>query len=229
MSSRPRGLWGDVRLVAAKDLRLEARGRVAINHVVPFVAVVVMVFGIVLDADVTTLRRAESGIFWVTLVFASMLVIQRSAAVERQDGLGDALRLSGLRPAGVYLGKALALWFQLVIVALTLALGMVVVYGTVLSSVGLLIVTTLAGTAAVAAAGSIYGPLAAGLAGRETVLSLLLLPVVAPVLLAATRAFEIALGRGVGSGWPWVGMLGMLVVIYTALGAVTAAPILDET
>jgi len=221
--------WSDAVLVAGKDLRLELRSRVAINHVLPFVAVVVMLFGIALDADTSTLRRAESGLFWVTIVFASMLVIQRSAAVDRADGLADAIRLSGLRPAGVYAGKVVALTAQLLAVAVVLAITMVVIYGTDPSSPALLAVTTVLAVACIAAAGAIYGPLAAGLAGRETVLSLLLLPVLAPVLLSATRAFEVALGRGVGTGWPWVGMLVMLLVTYSVLGALTAGPLLDET
>lgn len=225
----PGTVWADALAVAAKDLRLEVRSRVATNHVLPFVAVVVMLFGLVFDADATTLRRAESGIFWVTLMFAALIVVQRSAALERADGVTDALRLSGLRPAGIYLGKALACWAQLVAIAVVLGMAMVVVYGSEVRSAGLLAAAGLTGSAAIAAAGGIYGPIASGLAGRETVLSLLLLPVTAPVLLAASRASEVALGRGVGSGWPWVGMLGMLVVIYIALGTITAAPILDET
>ena len=43
------------------------------------------------------------------------------------------------------------------------------------------------------------------------------------------NAFEVAMGRGVGSGWPWVGMLGMLCGIYVVLGALTSGPLLDET
>ena len=47
---------------------------------------------------------------------------------------------------------------------------------------------------ALAAVGTLYGGLAAGAKGRETLLPLLLLPVVAPVLIGATRAFEAAFG-----------------------------------
>jgi len=216
-------------LVAGKDLRIEARSRVATNHVLPFVAVVVMLFAFALDTEATTLRRAAGGLFWVTVVFAAVLVVQRGAQLEQQDGAGEALRLSGLRPAGVFLGKGAALFVELMVVEVVLAVAMVVLYDLRLGGVVLLVVTAVVATAAIAAAGAIYGPLVAGLSGRETVLPLLLLPVLAPVLLAASRAFEVALGRGVGSGWPWVGMLGMLCGIYVVLGALTSGPLLDET
>ena len=83
---------------------------------------------------------------------------------------------------------------------------MVVLYDDVAHGAGLLVLTALAATAGLATAGTLYGVLAAGLRVRETLLPLLLLPVVAPVLIGATRAFEAALVRvaclraGPGSG-----------------------------
>ena len=74
-----------------------------------------------------------------------------------------------------------------------------------------------------AAVGTLYGGLAAGVTGRETLLPLLLLPVVAPVLIGATRAVEAALGTGgtaVVDGWPWVGLLAVFAVAFGVGGNV---------
>ena len=84
-------------------------------------------------------------------------------------------------------------------------------------------------TVAIAAASAVYGPLAGGLRSRETVLPLLLVPALAPVLLAATRAFEVAQGRGVGNGWSWAGMLGLVAVVYVTFGMAVWGPLLEET
>ena len=222
-------VFRDALLVARKDLRLEIRSRVATNRVMPFVLSVVLLFGFALDTDSGVLRRSSSGVFWVTVVFAATLLVQRSAAVEQADGIADALRLSAMSPGGIFLGKTAALVCQLLATEAVLAGAIVVVYDVDLSGPALLAAVTLMATVAVAAAGSMYGPIASGLAAGETVLPLLFLPVLAPVLLAATRAFEVALGRGVGSGWPWVGMLGMLSGIYLVLGVLTSGPLLDET
>ena len=59
---------------------------------------------------------------------------------------------------------------------------------------------------------------------RETLLPLLLLPVVAPVLIGATRAFEAALGTVGVDGWAWVGLLAVFAVVYIALGSSLSAP-----
>ena len=93
----------------------------------------------------------------------------------------------------------------------------------------LLVTAALAATVGIAAAGALYGPLASASRTRDTALPLLLLPVLAPVLLAATRAFEVALGRSVGGGWPWAGMLGIFAAVYLTLGAVVWGPLLEES
>ena len=59
-----------------------------------------------------------------------------------------------------------------------------------------------------AATGTLYGVLAAGLRVRETLVPLLLLPVLAPVMLGATRALEAAIDGVPSDAWPWVALLG---------------------
>jgi heme exporter protein B len=229
MMADARAVAGDALLIAGKDLRLEARTRVATNHVLPFVGAVVMIFAFALDPDTGVLRRATAGLFWVTVLFAAVLLIQRSFAVEQADGVPDSLRLSGLRPAGIFLGKVLSLIAELIGIEIVLVGAVIVLYGVHLKGALLLTVTTLAATIAIAAVGSVYGPLATGLRASETALPLLLLPVLAPVLLAATRAFEIALGDTAGGGWPWAGMLGIVAAVYLTLGLAVWGPLLEET
>jgi heme exporter protein B len=229
MMADARAVAGDALLIAGKDLRLEARTRVATNHVLPFVGAVVMIFAFALDPDTGVLRRATAGLFWVTVLFASVLLIQRTFALEQADGVPDSLRLSGLRPAGIFLGKVLSLIAELIGIEVVLVGAVIVLYGVRLKGALLLTVTALAATVAIAAVGSVYGPLAAGLRVRETALPLLLLPVLAPVLLAATRGFEIALGDTVGGGWPWAGMLGIVAAVYLTLGLAVWGPLLEET
>ena len=82
--------------------------------------------------------------------------------------------------------------------------------------------------APLAAAGTLYGVLAAGLRVRETLLPILLLPVLAPVLIGATKAFEAALGGAVADGWPWCGLLVSFALLYTAAGTLAFGTLLEE-
>ena len=174
-------MFRDAWLMAGKDLRIERRSRVALQQIVPFAVLVVVLFAFALDPDRGVLTRAAAGLFWVAVLFSALLAVQRSQTVEGADGVRDAIRLSGLDPAGVFLGKALAVAVQLLVLEVVLAVGVVLLYDVHVDGVGVLIATALATTAGLAAAGSLYGALASGLRVRETLLPLLLLPVVAPV------------------------------------------------
>ena len=219
----------DAALVAGKDLRLELRSRVAAGQVVPFSVLLLVLFGIALDPDRGVLDDATPGLFWVGVLFSAVLVVQRAWAVESTDDARDILRLCGLSPAGIFLGKAAALAVQLLVLEALLLLGVAVLYGAQLAGWPLLAATVVAATAGIAAVGSLYGVLAAGLRARDTLLPLLLLPVLAPVLIAATRAFEAALGGDLGDGWPWAGLLAVFAVGYLAGGLAAYGPLLEES
>lgn len=222
-------MWRDATLIAGKDLRIEARSRVATNQIAPFAVLVLVLFAFALDPDRGILTRAAAGLFWVAVLFAALLAIQRAFAVEASDSARDGLRLSGLDPAGIFLGKAAAVALQLLALEVLLGAFVVLLYDVDLHQAGLVAVTVVAATLGLAAAGTVYGMVAAGLRVRETLLPLLLLPVVAPVLLGATRATEAALDIApAAEAWPWVRLLSVFAVIYTTFGVLAFGTLLEE-
>jgi heme exporter protein B len=220
-------MWRDAALVAGRDLRVEARSRVTLQQVGPFALLVLILFAFALDPARQTLERATPGLYWITVLFAALLALARSAALDEADGVRDALRLSALEPAGVFAGKALAVAAELLVLEAVLGLGVIVLYGAEPAGIGLLAVTCVTATAAIASTGTLYGALVSGLRVRETLLPLLLLPVLAPVLLGATRAFEAALGGAPAEGWPWCGLLAAFAVLYSVAGAAAYGTLLE--
>ncbi len=220
-------MWRDATLVAGRDLRIEARSHVALQQVAPFALLVLLLFGFALDPDRGVLEPATPGLYWVTVLFSALLALARSAKLEEADGVRDAVRLSALEPAGVFVGKTLAVAAQLLVLELLLGVGVVILYGADPAGSGLLIATCLAATVAVAATGTLYGALVSGLRVRETLLPLLLLPVLAPVLIGATRAFEAALDGAPADGWPWCGLLATFAVLYSVAGAYAYGTLLE--
>jgi heme exporter protein B len=219
----------DALLIAGKDLRLELRSRVALNQVLPFALLVLVLFAFALDPDKSALTQATPGLYWIAVLFSALLSLQRSFAIEAADGNRDALRLSGLDPAGIFVGKVLAVSVQLIVLEMLLGIGVAVLYTTRIEGWGLLIVTSVIATASIAAAGTLFGVLAAGLRVRETLLPLLLLPVLAPVLIGSTRAFEAALNGSPSEGWPWVGLMSVFALLYIVAGVLGFGPLLEES
>lgn len=218
----------EVALVAGKDLRIESRARVTLQQVLPFGLIVLFLFAFALDPDRGVLRRVAPGLFWVTVLLAALLAISRSYSVESENGAIDALRMSGLDPAGVFLGKAAAIAVELVALEAVLVAGVVLLFDVSIASVGPLVLASVAATVGVAATGTLYGVLAAGLRVRETLVPVLLLPVVSPVLLGATRAWEAAIDGVLSDAWPWIGLLSIFAVLYVAVGMLAFGPLLEE-
>jgi heme exporter protein B len=220
------------RLVAAKDLLVEWRSRVVSNQVLPFAVLVMVMFAFALDSD-AVLERVAPGLIWLATIFSVLFLVARSYAIETADGALDAMRSAGVDPMGIFLGKTAALAAQLLVLEALLVGAAVVLYRADLgpSGVVLLVTTALVATVGLASVGTLYGGLAAGIKGRETLLPLLVLPVVAPVLIGATRATESAFrtnGIEVSEGWPWLALLTVFAVLFGVVGAVAYGSLVDE-
>lgn len=235
MPSRPSALVQTVMAVreiwalCRKDLQIEARSKVVATQVIPFAMVILVLFGLALDADSRTLRDLAPGLFWVATLFASVLAIQRSVAVETLSATFEALRLSGAPGWKLFAGKALAVGLQLLVIQVVLALGIIVLYRSNIQDPVLVVTAAVAATVAIASAGSLYGVLAVGMGVRDTILPMLLLPIMMPVLVAATRAFGDGLGTAAVDGWTWTGLLALLAVVYATVGALAYAVVIEDT
>jgi len=215
-------MWRDTLLVAGKDLRIEARSRVALSQVVPFGVVALVLFAFALGPDRTRMAAGAPGLFWLAVLFCAVLAVQRSVAVESVDGARDGLRLSGLDPAGLFLGK-------LIVLEVVLGVGVVLLYGARITTPWLIVASCLLGTLGLAATGTLYGALSAGLRVRETLLPFLLLPIAAPVLLAGTRIWQAGMAGGTAAdGSQWLRLLVVFDAVYLALGVVVYGPIQES-
>lgn len=221
-------MWRDALLVAGKDLRIELRSRVALWQVVPFAVLVLVLFGFALGPGRATLRSAAPGLYWLAVLFSTVLATQRSFAIESGEGTRDGLRLAGIDPAGVFLGKAAAVAVQLVVIQVVLGAGIVILFDVRFAALWVALVASVLATLGLSAAGVLYGALSAGLRVRETLLPLLVLPIVAPVLIAGSRAWSAAISGAVVSGASWLKILGPFAAVYLAVGVALYGP-LQET
>jgi heme exporter protein B len=213
-------LFADAVAVAGKDLRIEARSRVGLAQVLPFGGLVLVLFAFALDPQRRLLPHVAPGLFWIAVLLAAVLAISRSFAVESEHGARDALRLSGIDGAAVFLGKAAAVSLELLALEVVLLVGTFALYDVDVRGLQVLLPAALAATVGIAATGTLYGVLAAGVRVRETLVPLLVLPITAPVLLGATRAFDEALSGNSGEAWRWVQLLVVFAAVYVTAGVV---------
>jgi heme exporter protein B len=195
--------------------------------VLPVAVLSLVLYAFALGPVRQTLASAAPGLFWLAVLFSTVLATQRSFAIESGDGTRDGLRVSGIDPAGVFLGKAAAVAAELAVLQLVLWAAMTLLFGVHLRTPWLAVVASFLATIGLATAGTLYGALSAGLRVRETLLPLLVLPVLAPVLLAASRAWSGALSGSVSAGVSWLRILGPFAAVYLVIGIVLYGPLLE--
>lgn len=174
-----------------KDLQLEWRSREAINGVLFFSLLVVIVFSLAFDptANPTLARAISGGVLWVALLFASVTALNQSWLRELRNGVLDAHRLAPSPPAALFLGKALANFLFVTAVELVLAPIFAVFYNLhPLGDTRLLLLILPLGTWALVVNGTFFAALGLRARSRELLLPLLLLPIILPALLGAIQA-----------------------------------------
>ena len=62
--------------------------------IIPFGAVVVMLFAFALDSDQTLLHAAAPGLFWAAVLLAVLLAVGRSFSIEEAEATVSPLRSS---------------------------------------------------------------------------------------------------------------------------------------
>ncbi len=200
-----------------KDMRAEWRSRELIGVMLLFALLSVLVFSFALELDRLARREAISGVLWVTVVFASVLGLNRSVAQERENGNVDALLLAPIPRAAIFFGKFLANWlFTAVIGALLLPL-MTVLYNVTLASLPVLGLL-LAGTWGICVTGTLLASMTLQTRVGEALLPIALLPIALPLLLGTVRATTGILTDAPVNDWGgWVGILLGIDLFYTVV------------
>jgi heme exporter protein B len=227
------GLRSDVAVawaVARKDARAELRGRQASVSTLFFAALVLLLFGFALGPDARRLTDAAPGLLWLAIVFGSLLSVTRLHQLEVEDGALDELARYPVERHAIYLGKVLAGLAVVVVLGALLLPVVAILYGISLAEAWpALVATVLLGAVGLAAVGTFYAGLTVRMAAREVMLPLLMLPVVAPLLLAAVKATSAALlGNPLGDLGAWLQLLVAFDLVMIVAGAATYGYLLEE-
>lgn len=218
-------MWRDALLIAGRDLRIELRTRVGLWQVLPFAFLTLLLFAFALGPKPGLLAEAAPGLFWLAVMLSVLLAAQRALALEGSQATREAGRLLGLDPAGIFLGKSLALLVEVVILEAGLLLGVVVFFHVHVTNWLVLVISCLLAAIGLCAASIFYGALAGEARVRATLLPLLFLPIAAPVLIAGAKAFDASVATGSGSGARWLGVLAVFALVYSALGVILYGPL----
>ena len=200
-----------------KDLRIEWRSREAINSMLFFALLVVVLFSLAFSPRGAESQEISGGIICVATLFASMSALNQAWAREIRHQVLDAQRMAPASGSDLFLAKVLANFFFVSIVQLVLAPVFLVFYNLhVQGQAWLLALVLPLGTWALVANGTFFAALSIRSRNRELLLPLILFPIFMPALLAMTLATGSIL-TGDSNPVLWIKLLVGYDIIFTTV------------
>lgn len=219
-----RALWA----IVWKDLAAEVRSRELLSAMLVFALLVIFIFNFALELEAGTRRSVAAGVLWVTFAFAGTLGLNRSMAVEKDRGCLDGLLLAPVDRSAIYFGKMIGnLIFMLIIEAIVLPIYSIL-YNVNVINLGVIGIALL-GSIGYTAVGTLLSSMAVQTRTRDVLLPILLFPVVLPLFIAAVKASAGFLqGIPMDEITPWINLLIVYDVIFTAVGFMVFDYIVEE-
>ena len=210
-----------------KDLRLEWRSKDALNGMLFFSLLVVVLFSFAFDPTMAVSRQIAGGILWVALLFASVTALNQTWTRELRNRVLDAQRMAPSPASGLFLSKVLANFLFVTMIQAVLAPLFIIFYN--LRAIGqgwmMLLVLPL-GTLALVVNGTFFAALSLRTRNREMLLPLILFPVSVPALLSMVQSTT-AILTGESDPGLWIRMLSGYDVIFLTLCLLMFETVLD--
>ena len=199
----------------AKDLRLEWRSKDAINSMLFFSLLVVVIFSFVFNPTAEESRRIAGGLVWVAFLFAAVVALNQTWARELRNQVLDAYRISPAPANALFLAKALGNFIFVSVLELLMTPLFIVFYS--LRAVGpayQLPIVAVLGTWALVVNGTFFAAVSVRTRAREIMLPLLLFPISIPALTGMVEATS-AILTGEYSARVWIALLVAYDVVFT--------------
>ncbi len=200
-----------------KDIRLEWRSKDAINSMLFFALLVVVVFSFSFDPNAEESRLIAGGLIWVAFLFAAVVALNQTWARELRNQVLDAYRVSPAPANALFLAKAVGNFiFVVVLEALMTPLFIMFYKLRALGPTWQLLPVAVLGTWAIVVNGTFFAAMSLRTRSREIMLPLLLFPITIPALLSMVEATTtILVGDPSMSAKFWIVLLATYDVVFT--------------
>jgi heme exporter protein B len=206
--------------ILGKDLRVELRTLQSLPAMALFAVTTFVIFRFGLDR--TSLSGSlAAGVLWTTLLFAAILAINRLFVAEREEGGFDAIRLAPIDRTALFAAKAAALLAYLLALEAIVVPVFAIFFLDSAAALPPLVAVIVLADLGLAATGTLISSMAVHSRARDLLAPLVLLPLIVPLMIAATGASEPLLAAG-GPGYnrfaSWLAVLGLYDFIFLLVG-----------
>jgi len=213
-----------------KDVVVEFRTRERIAAMGGFTVLVGILFNYAIDPTVVEPQGIAAGLIWMTIIFGGMLGLGRTFSLEEEEGAFQGILLSPIARDAIYLGKVVANFLILTVVT-------ALVFGVFALFFGLsfgnhpvaLAGVVLLGILGFVAIGTLFSAIASGTSMGDTLLPILVFPLMIPVIIyGVTATTTLFAGLPVTEVDGNIRMLGAFAAVSVFSGAVLFRYVVEE-
>ena len=203
-----------------KDLLLEMRRRESLVTMFFFGTLLLFVFHFAFEMPRERAAEMAPGLLWLAFLFTGTLGLTQLFQPERENHCLDALLLSPMDRAALYLAKVFFnLVLMLVVELVVLPLFWVLFNLDSWRLLPAIFMVAFLGTLGFCVLGTLFSAVTMRARARELLLPLILFPLMIPVILATIRTMEVILRSGDASeALDWLRLLSGFDVIFLTAG-----------
>ena len=208
--------------VARKDVTLTLVRGGGLTQALLLGLLLLFLFSLSQEAGERTSPQGAAAVFWLASVFCQVLVFNTLYGLEEVNGARQGLALLPCPVQAVWIGKASAGLALMLPAQAVFASATLVFLGQDLSGEWQwALAVLLPADIGMALLGSLLGALARGQAAKESLLSIVLFPLLVPLLLAGIRVGSgFFAGGAVEDAAQWIGIATAFDALFTAAGLV---------
>ncbi len=219
-------LW-PILVLTWKDILLELRTKDMVTSIFVFGLLTAIIFNFAFDPTPAVVAMVVPGIIWVAFTFAGVLGFNRAFVLEKDRGSLEGLLQCPVSRDVIYFGKLLGIVLFMLVAEAILFPIFAVLYNFSLANATLFLIAVLA-TLGFAAVGTLFSAMAVNTRSREIMLPVLLLPVAAPVVIAAVAATsDIMGGASLGDVSRWLQLPATFAAIFLIVASFVFGAVLE--
>ncbi|TES92252.1 MAG: hypothetical protein E3J87_05790 [Candidatus Cloacimonadota bacterium] len=223
--------FNDLYTLIKKDILDELRTGGTLISMLLFSVLVVVIFSFALGTTLSKEKELGGGILWLTFFFASILGLNYSFSVEKENSSIKAVMLTPVDRGILYIGKMFSnLIFIFIIELFTVPVFLVFFDYPILKIIPPLTIVLLLGTAGLSSVGTILSAISTSTKKRDILLPLILFPIITPVLIGSVRCTGIILlgGSLLEEAGNWLAMLAVFDVLFIVVSFLIYEFVLEE-
>jgi heme exporter protein B len=204
-------------IIARKDLRLTTGRSGRLAQAAALGLLLIFLFSLSLAPGQRMSAQGAAAIFWTASAFCQVIIFGMLHGYEENNGQKQGLLLAPIPVQSIWLGKALAGAVMLAFAQALFIPASIIFLGQELGpawKAGLAVV--LICDAGIAVTGSLAGALAQGQSAGESLLGVLVFPLLTPLLLGGIRVGTAAFGGADEGTGDWIGVCLAFDAVFTA-------------